>query len=149
MRTLVFVLVSLVFGGCAINQASFSAQDGSYAIRGTTDRPEAMAYTLSSNRARELNAEAYAEAVKEGRVVPYGGRNGSSSFYFRNMPPVAEAKGGTQKPQAEVTAADLATVTEIASVAAERSAKAEEKADDSLKMHRRLCERLGGKACSK
>jgi hypothetical protein len=75
---------SVLLGGCA-NTASFDAKDGHYVASGRSTNPEAMMTTLSVNRAREVNSEAYADAVRDGKLYP--NMMGPSNAFVRDFCP--------------------------------------------------------------
>ena len=136
------LFVALLAGGC-MNRAVFAAKDGSYEIRGQSTHPEAMAATLSANRQGELMAEGYKSAVERGRMGYGGGYMTEGSFYGLPTTVVqpaaaAPAAGGQYATKGEVSAA-----VANGDAAREEAQEARRRADASLRMHRKLCERSG------
>jgi hypothetical protein len=130
-KWLVLVLASASFAGCSI--ASVSSKPGTYSLNGYTTAPEAMAATLSDNYVNETNAEAYRDCVREGRCYAYpgGGYGNDYQYYFGNViPPTGP---GPMSVQPEGSSGN---------VTQEQLKKVEEKADDSLRMHKKLQKKL-------
>ena len=127
------VLASAVasLAGCSI--ASMNSKPGEYSFNGYTRDPEAMAATLSDNYVQEVNTKEYWKAVEEGRAYPYmgGGVGNDYQYYFGNVIPPA---GSVQPAVQPNGSSGYATEEELR--------KVEEKANDSLRMHRKLKDKL-------
>lgn len=133
-------LMVLLFGltGCA----TVSAADGHYSVSGITATPNDTIAVSSRARVNETYADAYAEAVREGRAWPsMYGPSGETSFYYGN---VAAAPASSAPCANCATMGDLGVVLDRADAAAATAAAAEQKADASLEAHRRLQAALTG-----
>ena len=130
-KYLVLVLAVISFAGCSI--ASVSSKPGTYSLNGYTRDPEAMAQIMSENYVQEFNAQQYWKAVEEGRAYPYpgGGIGNDYQYYFGGVLPPAGP--GPMSVQPDGTSG-YATQEQLLRV--------EEKANDSLKMHKKLREKL-------
>jgi hypothetical protein len=121
----------LLAAGCSF--ASLNAKPGEYSVSGYTTTPEMAMQTASDNYVQERNTEEYWRAVRQGKALAYpgGGYNNDYWFYYGSqgyMPAVPEttvAPSGTPVP---VTPEDLRRV--------------EGKANDALRMHKKLRDRL-------
>ncbi len=133
---LAFVLVTL---GVGCNAAYVKKTGPSYTVEGYTANPEYAIQAASDAYVNELNSEECWKAVREGRIwTCYGGAGMGTDygfFYGGMVPPVfyPEASSPTDgtEPADGVTKEDLKRV--------------EEKANDSLRMHKKLRNKLQGK----
>lgn len=70
------LIAMLVIGGTfnigCMNQAAVSVKDGHYEGNARSTNPEALLDTVSRNKTRETYANAYAGAVQNGMMYPYG-----------------------------------------------------------------------------
>lgn len=132
VRFAVICAVMLTAAGCSI--ASLSSRPGDYSVSGYTRTPEVAMQVASDNYVQETNAREYWQAVREGRAYPYpGGGYGNDYWYYFGshgfMPNVTVPEQATP-----LDSADYATQDQLREV--------EEKADDSLRMHKRLRQRM-------
>lgn len=148
-KILVVAYLMVSSAGCMMDRAAFEAKDGSYHVRGQSTHPEAMAATLSANRQGELMAEGYKASVESGRMGPYGPYGGGymtqGAFYgmpqqvvVQSQPSAPSSSGGSYATKGEVQAA-----VANGDAAREEAQEARRRADASLRMHRKLCERSG------
>jgi len=132
MNVLVLGCAAAMTAGCSF--ASLSAKPGEYSVSGYTRTPEMAMQTASDNYVQERNAEEYWKAVHEGRAYPYpGGGMGNDYWYYYGsngyMPNVA-----VPEQSIPLSGGDYATQEQLQ--------KVDEKANDSLRMHRKLRQRL-------
>ncbi|MFA6604045.1 MAG: hypothetical protein WCT10_04390 [Patescibacteria group bacterium] len=113
--------------------ASVSSKPGVYSFNGYTRDPEVLAQVLSENYVQEYNSQQYWKAVEEGRAYPSmgGGVGGDYQYYFGDVIPPA----GYGQPVAPA-AGSPGYVTQ------DELRKVEEKANDSLRMHKKLQQKL-------
>ncbi len=128
----VLCLAALSAAGCSF--ASLASKPGSYSVSGYTTSPEMAMSVASDNYVQERNAEEYWQAVREGRAYPYpGGGQGNDYWYYYGsygyMPNVVVPEQAVPLP-----GGNYATQEDVRRV--------EEKANDSIRMHRRLRQRL-------
>jgi hypothetical protein len=139
MPVLLVLIASVV--GC-VNRATFQAHDGSYDIAGQSSNPEAMAATLSANRQGELMAEGYKTAVERGSSYGYGGYMTEGGFYGMPVTVVPSTAAPGQSGQ-YATKSEVEAAVANGDAARDEAQEARRRADASLRMHRKLCERSG------
>lgn len=139
----VLALVALSSGCAAV-----SVRGSHAAVTGTTVRTIAAVNAAAQADVAMTNAETYQTAVESGYAYPYagGGYGNDYLLYYGGViptqPQAAPASAqpapapASDDPSAPATQEQLAAVLSVADAA-------NEKADDGLRMHRKLCEREG------
>ncbi len=132
LHLIVLCLAALTATGCSV--ASLRSRPGDYSVSGYTTSPEMAMSVASDNYVQERNTEEYWRAVREGRAYPYpGGGYGNDYWYYYGsygyMPNVV-----VPEQSVPLSGGGYATQEELRRV--------DEKANDSLRMHRRLRQRL-------
>jgi len=128
----VFCFAVSMTAGCSF--ASLASRPGDYSVSGYTTNPEMAMSVASDNYVQERNAEEYWQAVREGRAYPYpGGGQGNDYWYYY----------GSYGYQPNVVVPEQAVPLSGGDYATqEQLRRVENKADDSIRMHRRLRQRL-------
>lgn len=135
-----FVLAVVVLAlSAACNSAHVIKTGPNYEVTGYTTHPEYAIQAASDAYVNELNSEECWKAVREGRIwTCYGGAGMGTDygFYYGGMTPAfypesPSPAGGSVQSGEGVTKEELK--------------KVEEKADDSLRMHKKLRDKLQGK----
>jgi len=129
----VAIALCLVLSAAGCSFASLAAKPGEYSVSGYTTTPEMAMQVASDNYVQERNTEEYWRAVRQGKAYAYPGGGYSNDYWYYYgsqgyMPAVPESTvvpNGTPVP---VTSEDLRRV--------------EGKANDALRMHKKLRQRL-------
>jgi len=131
MATACLLLASCSFAGMEAKRA------GRYHVNGYTTNPEAAVRAVSDAYVQETYADAYRDAVQNGMAYPYaGGAVGNDyQFYYQGVMPPAPAGG--QQQVAPAQDGDAQHAQETADEALRR-------ANDSLRMHKKLKQELSG-----
>ena len=135
MKTMLAALCLSLFTGCSF--ASVEARHpGRYVVDGYTTDPAGAIAASSDAYVQETYADTYREAVESGMAYPYaGGAVGNDySFYYGGIIPPT----GTQQVQGPVQSVDPQ--------ARETADEALKRANDSLRMHKKLRQELSGSA---
>jgi hypothetical protein len=130
VKVAIVMCIAWLAAGCSF--ASLAAKPGEYSVSGYTTSPEMAMQVASDNYVQERNTEEYWRAVRQGKAQAYpgGGYNNDYWYYYGSqgyMPAVPQttvAPDGTPVP---VTPEDLRRV--------------EDKANDALRMHKKLRDR--------
>jgi hypothetical protein len=128
MTIIVLSVVAALASGCSI--ASIQSRPGEYSMNGYSTSPEMAAQVMSENYVNEMNARKYWEAVERGDAHPYpgGGYGNDYGLYFGQYGYPGVAPDQPVAPNGGVTPQDLERV--------------EGKANDALRMHKKLRQRL-------
>lgn len=139
------MLVASATSGCGalFASAGVESRPGDYHVNGYTSNPEAAIAVSNQAYVQQYNAETYRRAVESGRMYPYqGGYGGDYWYYYRNVvppqpvvPAVPPASTSTTGPQSSVAPSPQGD-------ALTEAREARRRADDALRMHARLRDRM-------
>lgn len=143
VMTLTVAVALTVLGGCS--HMNYSLKSGGMAMSGESYHPVAMTRAASDAYTQAYNAQTYRIAVERGYAYPYAGGGYSNDYwyYYRNIvpqqpvapaPPVA-SNGAASNGGRYATKAQLDQVRR-------RADDAHQRADDALRMDRRLRDTL-------
>lgn len=133
MRTML-MLMAVMFAMSACSFAGVEARRaGRYHVNGYTSDPAGFVTAASNAVVQEDNAQTYQKAVERGMAYPYygGGYSNDYEFYYGGVVPPGAPAYGPQDDQA-------------AQQALEEAKEARRRADDALRMQKKLKKELGG-----